>query len=107
MGVYMTTLLATVPWYYPQNWPYIALAIFSLGLVTAVCRPGPRGAIGVSVMVQAAALLFIATANDLGHAEGQATGLVLLGLLPALYVAYLTRVPAPQQPSDGDEGGSP
>ncbi|MEE2707558.1 MAG: site-2 protease family protein [Planctomycetota bacterium] len=31
---------ASVPWYYPQNWPYIAMAIFGLGMVIFVHELG-------------------------------------------------------------------
>jgi regulator of sigma E protease len=39
--VYVIDLFAaSAPWYYPQNWPYIALAVFGLGMVIFVHELG-------------------------------------------------------------------
>lgn len=79
--------------------------LFSIGLVALARRPAPYRATGVSLMIQAALLLLAAAARALRHVEGQAMGLLLLGLLPALYLLCLTQLPSPRQPADGDEGG--
>ncbi|MBM3188272.1 MAG: hypothetical protein FJZ90_06060 [Chloroflexi bacterium] len=63
--------------------------LFAIGLMDCWRRSAPSRAVGVTLMLQASALLFVLAANQFSALEGQAVALLLLGLMPSLHVLGL------------------